>query len=154
MRRVDDQPRAVQQARVAATGEHLREQLLKHRRLRETHALRVTERRVMRQRLGQSVTKETPDRQINLGDPQRLAHRSDSADRCDQEHLDQHDRIDARPPEIRIKGGRRIPHRAPRDETLHTPQHIIVAYKIIQTDHLHLPGLPPALIAIAITTSS
>ena len=141
VRRVDDQPRSVQQAGVAATREHLGEQLLKHRRVREAHALRVAERRVMRQRLGQPVAEEPSDRQIDLRDPERLAHRPDPTDRGDQEHLHEHDRIDARPPEIGVKRGRGLPHRAPRHEALHAPQDVIVRHKLVQTDHLDLPGL-------------
>jgi hypothetical protein len=95
----------------------------------------------MRQRLGQAVPQKAPDRQIDLRDAQRLAHRSDPADRGNQEHLDQHDRIHAGPPEIRVEGGRGLPYRAPRHEALHAPQDVIVCHKLIQTHHLHLPGL-------------
>ena len=141
MRRVDDQPRPIQQARVAAAREDLREQLLKHRRVREPHALRVAERRVMRQRLGQPVAQKPPDRQIDLRHTQRLAHRAHPADRGDQEHLDQHDRIDARAPEIRVKRQRRRAHRVPRHQPLDPTQHIVVADQLVQADHLDLPCL-------------
>jgi uncharacterized protein YbjT (DUF2867 family) len=48
MRPINNQPRAVQQPRLPTRREYPREQLLEHRRVREPHALRITERRVMR----------------------------------------------------------------------------------------------------------
>jgi len=61
MRAIDNQPPAADQPRIGALAQHLREQLLKHRGVREPLRLRVTERRVIRQRLRQTETDKPAD---------------------------------------------------------------------------------------------
>lgn len=143
MRGVNQQPAAADEPRVGALAQHTRKQLLKHRRLREAAALRVTERRVMRQRLSQPEPQKQPDRQIRARRPQQLAHRVAATPRQHQRELDQHDRIKRRTtgPAGHIERCRGRPHRRPVHQPLDTPQIVIPRDQLVQTDHLHLQRL-------------
>lgn len=143
MRGVDQQPPAADQVRVGALPEHRGEQLLEHRRVGKALSLRVTERRVIRQPLGQPEPEKPPDRHVGLRDLQRRAHRRQPAPREHQRELDQDRRIDARPAHTSrvIERTRRRTHMLPIDQLLNTPQLIIGGHQIVQADHLHLPRL-------------
>ena len=141
---VDGEMAALDQPVLLAQRNRAQEQPLEHLAISEALRLRLRDRLVRWQPLTQPVAEKQAQIETEIRDPQQLPHRPDPLQRPGDHQLQQHARIDRRPPDtLAVIRPRSLTHKPPvADQLIDPPIPILSRHQLVQADHRDLTRRP------------